>query len=133
MEAGGGTAGGTVGPWGEGHPAGMAGQVGECRRVMADRTRAQIQAKAQGMTVSQAQVVGQGYTVAQAKVSMHMVGVTAKVEATVAEQGGAETADVQDVLGKVAEDMVVECFVIYMAAHGRRISWDGYLGCGGDL
>ena len=60
----------------------------ECRRVMADRTRAQIQAKAQGMTVSQGQVAGQGYTVAQAKVSMHMVGVASKVETMVAEQGG---------------------------------------------
>ena len=88
---------------------------------MAVRTRAQIQAKAQGMTVSQAQVVGQGYTVAQAKVSMHMVGVTAKVEAMVAEHGGVETADVQDVLGRVAEDTVVKCFVIYMATHGMDI------------
>ena len=68
---------------------------------MADRTRAQIQAKARGMTVSQGQVVGQGYTVAQAKVSMHMVGVTAKVEAMVAEQGGVETAEVHNVLRKV--------------------------------
>ena len=29
-----------------------------------------------------------------------------------------ETAEVQNVLGRVEEDMVVECFVIYMAAHG---------------
>ena len=38
----------------------------------------------------------------------------------VAEQGGVETAEVQNVLGRVEEDMhmVVECFVIYMAAHG---------------
>ena len=93
----------------------------ECRRVMADRTRAQIQAKAQGMTVSQGQVAGQGYTVAQAKVSMHMVGVAAKVEAMVAEQGGVETAEVQNVLRKVEADMVVECFVIYMAAHGMDV------------
>ena len=90
----------------------------ECRRIMADRARAQIQAKAQGMAVSQGQVVAQGYTVAQAKVSMHMVGVAAKVEAMVAEQGGVETAEVQNVLRKVEADMVVECFVIYMAAHG---------------
>ena len=40
------------------------------------------------MAVPQGQVVVWGYTVAQAKVSMHMVGVTAKVEAMVAEQGG---------------------------------------------
>ena len=58
---------------------------------------------------------------AQAKVSMHMVGVTARVEAMVAEQGGVETAEVQDVLGRVEEDMVVECFVIYMAAHGMDV------------
>ena len=60
----------------------------ECRRVMADRARAQIQAKARCMIVSQGQVVAQGYTVAQAQVSMHMEGVTARVEAMVAEQGG---------------------------------------------
>ena len=48
---------------------------------MADMTRAQVQANAQGMAVPQGQVAGQGYTctVAQAKVSMHMVGVTVKV------------------------------------------------------
>ena len=54
-----------------------------------------------------------------------MAGVAAKAEAMVAEQGGAEagveTAEVQDVLGKVAEDRVVECFVIYMAVHGMDI------------
>ena len=66
---------------------------------------------------------------AQAKVSIHMGGVAAKVEAMVAEQGGVETAEVQNVLRKVEEDMVVECFVIYMAAHGM----DGCLGCGGNL
>ena len=59
-----------------------------CRRVMADRARAQIQAKARGMTVSQGQVVAQGYKVAQARMSMHMEGVSARVEAMVAEQGG---------------------------------------------
>ena len=32
-----------------------------------------------------------------------------------------ETAEVQDVLGKVAEDMVAECFLIYMAAHEMDI------------
>ena len=70
------------------------------------------------MAVSQGQVVAQGYPVAQAKVSMHMVGVAAKVEAMVAGQGEAETAEVQNILGRVEDDMVVECFVIYMAAHG---------------
>ena len=29
-----------------------------------------------------------------------------------------ETAEVQSALGRVEDDMVVECFVIYMAAHG---------------
>ena len=81
------------------------------------------------MTVSQGQVAGQGHTVAQAKVSVHMVGVTAKVEAMVAEQGGVETAEVQNVLGRAEEDMVVECFVIYIIGGSR----DGCLGCGGDL
>ena len=32
-----------------------------------------------------------------------------------------ETAEVQDVLGRVPEDMAVECFVIYIAAHGMDI------------
>ena len=50
-----------------------------------------------------------------------MVGVTAKVEAMVADQGGMDMAAVQDVLVRVVEDMVVECFVIYMAAHGMDI------------
>ena len=58
---------------------------------------------------------------AQAKVSMHMVGVAAKAEAMVAEQGGVETAEVQNVLRKVEADMVVECFIIYMAAHGMDV------------
>ena len=41
---------------------------------------------------------------------------TAKLK--VVEQGGVETAEVQNVLGRVEEGMVAGCFVIYMAAHG---------------
>ena len=44
--------------------------------------------------MSQGPVVAQGYTVAQAEVSMHMVGVTSKVDAMVAEQGEVGTAEV---------------------------------------
>ena len=72
------------------------------------------------MVVSQGRVAARGYTVAQAKVSVHMVGVAAKVEAMVAEQGGVEAAEVQNVLGKEEEDMVVECFIIY---RWRRARW----------
>ena len=32
-----------------------------------------------------------------------------------------ETAEVQNVLRKVEADMVVECFIIYMAAHGMDV------------
>ena len=46
-----------------------AGRQAECRRVMADMTRAQVQANAQGMAVSQGQVVARGYTVAQESIS----------------------------------------------------------------
>ena len=60
----------------------------ECRRIMADRARAQIQATAQCMTVSQGQVVVQGHTMAQTRASMHMEGVTARVGVMVAGKGG---------------------------------------------
>ena len=60
----------------------------ECRRIMADRARAQIQAKSQCMTVSQRQVVVQGHTMAEVRASVLMEGVIARVEAMVVEQGG---------------------------------------------
>ena len=65
--------------------------------------------------------MAQGYTVAEAKVCTHMVGVTAKVEAMVAEQGRVGMVEVRSTLARVGDDMGVECFVIYMAAHAHGV------------
>ena len=84
---------------------------------MADRARAQIQAKSQCMTVSQRQVVVQGHTMAEVRASVLLEGVTARVEAMVAEWGGVGRTEVRSTLKKVEVDVGVEWLVVYMAAN----------------